>query len=115
MDSPSIEVIRLVIELVVGLLVTPFALVLWWMLRKLVADVVALEKTVQERDTAAREREAAHDKNLAEYKLHVSETFSTKNDLGKAMEQLVRSVDAVFNKLERIEDKLDSKADKAHA
>lgn len=108
MDSPSIEVIRLVIELVVGLLVTPFALVLWWMLRKLVADVAALEK-------AGQERTAAHDKNLAEYKLHVSETFSTKNDLGKAMEQLVRSVDAVFNKLERIEDKLDSKADKAHA
>ncbi len=108
MDNPSIEAIRIVIELVVGLLVTPFALVLWWMLRKLVADVQGLEK-------AAQERNNAHDKNLAEYKLHVSETFSTKNDLGKAMEQLVRSVDAVFNKLERIEDKLDSKADKVHS
>lgn len=108
MDSPSLELIRLGIELVVGLLVTPFALVLWWMLRKLVGDVASLEK-------AGQARAAAQDKDLGEYKLHVSETFSTKNDLGKVMEQLNRSVDAVFNKLERIEDKLDSKVDKAHS
>jgi septal ring factor EnvC (AmiA/AmiB activator) len=55
-------------------------------------------------DTSARE--------LAEFKLHCSETYSTKDDLTKAIEQFSRSIDAVFAKLERIEDKLDNKQDK---
>lgn len=50
---------------------------------------------------------------LGEFKLHCSETFSTKDDLTKAIEQFSRSIDAVFAKLERIEDKLDNKQDKA--
>ena len=104
----NFEVIKLAIELVVGLLVTPFALVLWWMLRKLVADMRLLERQI------ADDR-AAYEKALSEYKLHVSETYSTKNDLAKAMEQLGRAIEAVFAKLERIEDKLDQKADKAHS
>jgi hypothetical protein len=90
----DLETIKLVIELLVTVFVTPLACVLWWMLRKLVADVRDLERA------------------LADYKLHVSENFSTKNDLTKAIEQFSRSVDAVFMKLERIEDKLDMKADK---
>ncbi|RFP19198.1 MULTISPECIES: hypothetical protein [unclassified Duganella] len=108
MDKDSFELVRLIIELVVGLLVTPFALVLWWMLRKLVADVATLER-------AGQERHAMQEQRLAEYKLHAAENFSTKNDLGAAMSQVSRSIDAVFGKLERIEDKLDGKADKAHS
>ena len=81
-------------RIIAEFLVVPFAVVLWWMLRRLVADVRELEKEV------------------STYKLHVSETYSTKNDLTKAIEQFSRSIDAVFAKLERIEDKLDLKADK---
>ena len=87
------ESARLVTEIVVGLL-TAFGGVLWWIVRKLVADV--------------REGE----KELSAYKLHASETYSTKNDLAKAFEQIGEAIKAVFAKLERIDDKLDMKADK---
>lgn len=90
------EIARLVAELIVALLVTPFGIVLWWNFRTVKAQG---EKTKDD---------------LAAYKLHAAETYSTKNDLGKAIEQFSRSIDAVFAKLERIEDKLDSKADKGH-
>jgi hypothetical protein len=82
------EQIRLVIELVVGLFVTPLALILWWMYRRLVADVREIVK------------------ELSDFKLHASETYSTKNDLGKAIDQFSRSIDAVFAKLDKIDDKL---------
>lgn len=93
----NFESIRFVIELVVSLLVTPLGLVLWWNFRTL---KVQADKTKDD---------------LAAYKLHAAETYSTKNDLSKAIEQFSRSIDAVFAKLERIEDKLDLKADKVHA
>lgn len=51
-------------------------------------------------------------RELSEFKLHCSETYSTKDDLAKAFEHLSKAIDAVFAKLERIEDKLDSKQDK---
>lgn len=88
----DMETTRLIIEF----LAAPFAVVLWWNFRALKAQS---ERTKDE---------------LAEYKLHAAETYSTKNDLSKAIEQFSRSIDAVFAKLERIEDKLDSKADKAN-
>jgi hypothetical protein len=86
----DLEAARLIVEF----LAAPFAIVLWWNFRSVKAMA---EKTKEE---------------LAAYKLHAAETFSTKNDLGKAIEQFSRSIDAVFAKLERIEDKLDGKADK---
>lgn len=82
------ETIRFVLEIIVGCFVTPLAVILWWMLRKLVADVRDLEKA------------------LADYKLHASETYSTKVDLGKSFDQLSRSIEAVFAKLDKIDDKL---------
>ena len=50
--------------------------------------------------------------DLAEFKLHCSQTYSTKDDLSKAFDHLSRAIEAVFAKLERIEDKLDNKQDK---
>jgi hypothetical protein len=82
------ETIRFIAEMVLALFVTPLAFVLWWMLRRLVGDVRELEKA------------------LSEFKLHASETYSTKNDLGKAIDQFSRSIDAVFAKLDKIDDKL---------
>lgn len=89
----SFENTRLGIEVALGFL-SAFGGVLWWIVRKLVADVRETEK------------------DFSGYKLHVSEAYSTKSDLNKAFEQLGRSVEAVFAKLERIENKIDQKADK---
>lgn len=50
--------------------------------------------------------------DLAKYKIHIAETYVTQNELTKAIDAFHRSVDAIFAKLERIEDKLDHKQDK---
>lgn len=50
--------------------------------------------------------------DLQAYKLHASETYITQTDLSKAIENFGKAMEAVFKKLERIEDKLDLKADK---
>jgi septal ring factor EnvC (AmiA/AmiB activator) len=49
---------------------------------------------------------------LADFKLHCAESFVTSNTLEKALDNLNKTIGAVFAKLERIEDKLDLKADK---
>jgi hypothetical protein len=46
------------------------------------------------------------------FKLHCAESFVTSNTLEKALDNLNKTIGAVFAKLERIEDKLDLKADK---
>ncbi|NKI68976.1 hypothetical protein GN109_06050 [Collimonas pratensis] len=75
--------------------------VLGWNFKTLRADVVA----------ASTEREAVN-KDLQAYKLHVAETYVTQTDLSKAIDNFGKAIEAVFKKLERIEDKLDMKADK---
>lgn len=77
-----------------GAVATAIGTVAFWMFRSLVARVDAIE-----RDAAA-------------YKLHVAETYVTSNELGKAVDAFNRSIDAVFAKLDRIENKLDTKQDK---
>jgi hypothetical protein len=76
------------------LLLLGFATVLWFLLRKLISDVGAITKA------------------LADYKLHVAENYVTQSSLSKSMDALAGSIGEVFRKLERIEDKLDGKADK---
>lgn len=49
---------------------------------------------------------------LAEFKLHCSLTYGTKDDMAKAMQHIDKAIEAVFAKLDRIEDKLDKKVDK---
>ncbi len=91
------ENIRFVVETVVTVLVLPLAAVLWYLLK------------------GAREDLARLDARLADLKLHVSETYSTKTDLNTALNTFTRAVDLVFAKLDRIDDKLDGKADKVRA
>ncbi len=86
----ELETARWVIELVVG----GFSVVVWFLLRKLIADMGDLEKA------------------LAAYKLHVAETYVTQSGLTKAVENFSAGIGEVFRKLERIEDKLDLKQDK---
>ncbi len=73
---------------------------------------VGFAKVLHSNFHEVKERGETTARELAEFKLHCSETYSTKDDLTKAIEQFSRSIDAVFQKLERIEDKLDKKQDK---
>jgi len=75
--------------------------ILWWNFKALKADVVANAKSILELNA-----------DLQAYKLHVSESYVTQTDLSKAIDNFGKALEAVFKKLERIEDKLDMKADK---
>ncbi|WP_175969611.1 hypothetical protein [Burkholderia sp. BCC0322] len=68
--------------------------VLWWLLRGAHAKADAIAK------------------ELADFRLHVAESYVTSNTLQKALDGLTDTFKAVFAKLDRIEDKLDGKADK---
>jgi hypothetical protein len=68
--------------------------VVWWLFR-------TVHARVERAETA-----------LAEFKLHCAENYVTSNTLEKALDNLNKTIGAVFTKLERIEDKLDLKADK---
>lgn len=112
---------------IIQVLFLPLAGVLWWFFRKVITDHDNLEKAVHANaaeiaraaaDNAASNARAIADnaaisgKSLADYKLHVAETFVTKNDLSEVIKTFNRSVDAIFTKLDKIENKLDNKADK---
>lgn len=79
---------------VVELLITALAIILFWNFRSLKSEVVQVSAVL-----------ALVDKDLQQYKLHVSEHYATSSDMKSF-------IDAVFKKLDRIEDKLDKKADK---
>ncbi|MES2126641.1 MAG: hypothetical protein V4463_05160 [Pseudomonadota bacterium] len=89
----DIETIRVLAE-VVGI---PVFGVLGWALKKAIDDLRELEKA------------------MSEYKLHVAENYVTKNSLEKVIETFTRSNEAIMRQLERMDDKLDSKADRVHA
>jgi hypothetical protein len=77
-----------------GVVATAVGTVSFWLFRSLVARVDANEK------------------ELAEFKLEAAKTFVTSGALEKAIDRLSDSINAVFKKLERIDEKLDGKADK---
>jgi chromosome segregation ATPase len=70
-----------------GTIATAFGTVAWWAVRSIHA------------------RQNEFEKDLAAYKLHVAETYVNQNAFEKA-------VDVLSGKLDRIESKLDTKADK---
>lgn len=77
-----------------GAIMTGIGTVAWWAFRSIHARVEANEK------------------ELAEFKLEAAKTFVTSSALEKAIDRLSESINAVFKKLERIDEKLDGKADK---
>ena len=77
-----------------GAVATAIGTVGFWMFRNLVARVDANER------------------ELSEFKLEAAKTFVTSSALEKAIDRLSESINAVFKKLERIDEKLDGKADK---
>lgn len=89
----DVENVRFVANLVVLLLVTPLAFVLWHMMRR-TADLAA--QNMRELDA---------------FKLHSSETYATKADLVAANVRVERALEHLFEKLDRMDDKLDRRTD----
>lgn len=86
--------------------------VLGWNFKTLKAELVQEAASREKSDQEASIAREKLDRDLQSYKLHVAETYVTQSDLTKAIDTFSKSVEAVFKKLERIEDKLDNKADK---
>ncbi len=95
MGTVNFEAIRFFVELVIVLLITPFGMVLWSMLK------------------GNQRKGESNEKALLEYKLHAAETFASKPDLATAIENIVRGQDLMQRTLERIDGKLDRKVDKS--
>lgn len=79
---------------VVEMLIAALCGVMWFLMRGVMSDV----------RTQAKE--------LAAYKLHVAEKYVTQDGLTKALDGISSQIEAVFRKLDRIDEKLDGKADK---
>ena len=101
------EQIRLLVEIVVGALITPLAIVLWWNFRSLKSQADATQK------------------ELIDFKLHVATTHPTQDQLSKAIDGMTQAIREVFGQLnsirteiremsETFRDKLDGKADRSH-
>lgn len=82
----------------IGLIGTGAGTVVWYMFRGVAARVESNEK------------------ELAAFKLHCAETYVTSGALEKAIDRFSESINAVFKKLEQMDEKfdrrLDGKADK---
>ena len=81
-----------------GAIGTGIGTVAWWAFRSMHARIGEQEK------------------ELSAFKLHAAETYVTNSALEKAIDRFSASIDAVFKKLESMDEKfdrrLDSKADK---
>jgi hypothetical protein len=77
---------------------------------------VTLHKKVESNASDSAERAEKAEKALADFKLHCAETYVTSGALEKAIDRFSASIDAVFKKLEQLDEKfdrrLDMKADK---
>ena len=87
------------------LVLTGCGVVIWYLYRRTQVDIHSLNKRLDQTRTE-------FSKEMADYRLHVAESYVTNNELSKAIEAVHRSIDAVFELLHRIDDKIDRKADK---
>jgi hypothetical protein len=64
----------------------------------------------------AKEATLQVEKELADHKLHTSETYMTKTELTRAFDTISRSIESLGHSLgqrfDKVEEKLDRKADK---
>lgn len=70
---------RFLIEIVVAVLGTPFAIVMWFLIRKAINDIETIER------------------HFSDFQLYVANNYIHKDDFKQTM-------DAMFKKLDRIED-----------
>ena len=50
---------------------------------------------------------AHHEKQLAAYKLHVAETYTTKANMSEQTAQIMKAIDNVVTKIDRVSERLD--------
>jgi uncharacterized coiled-coil DUF342 family protein len=79
--------------------------VLGWMLKRSVSQ---MDQKLKDHDEAIQKRAD----ELATYKLHVAECYVTSNELTKAIDALNETIKGVFSRFDRLDLKLDNKADK---
>lgn len=114
----DMETVRFVVEIVVAVLLTPLAVVLWFMLRKMMAEIDELQKGSDKAVTEVK-------KELYEYKLYVANKYPTQDNMESLRTSVNELKDAVFSKLDRMgedirhmsdnfRDRLDLKQDKQH-
>ncbi len=97
----DLEATRFAVEIALAALATPFAIVIWFLLRKLISDVDQIKHS---QASALAELKKDHtvdiaklEKAITDHQLHVATIYVQKDDFGKFSE-------AVFKKLDRIED-----------
>ncbi len=78
-----------------------FATIYWKTAEKLRTDIDEQKKRADEIE-----------RQLAAFRLHVAENYVTNSDLTKAVDAFTSGLKEIFGKLERINERLDSKADK---
>jgi len=75
--------------------------IFWKIIEKLRTDIDEQKKKNDETE-----------RQLVAHRLHVAENYVTNAELAKAIEGMNKSFTEAFNKLDRISERLDSKADK---
>ena len=76
--------------------------VLWWIFRTVYARIEAAHARVEKAEDA-----------LDAFKLEAAKTYVTSNALEKALDNLNETIKMVFAKLERIDERLEKKVDRA--
>lgn len=88
----DLETARYVFSLMVGLVLVPFATVMWFLMRKMLDDQNKLKKA------------------LTDHQLDVALNYIQRPEFDKAVmaqkEDFNKAVDAIFKKLDRIEDRV---------
>lgn len=96
----DLETTRLTIEVVMAMLITPFAIVMWFLLRKLISDMAVLEKSMAEIQLQTAMK-------YVQKEDFVKALDSQKQDFIKALENQKEDFkglfDAVFKKLDSME------------
>jgi len=107
MDKEVFGYVLAVFQFVLG----AFGAVLWANFTEVKAEALRQATT-----TAAANDKVV--KEIADHRLHTAENYTTKNDLAKAFESLNRSLESVITgmnaRFDKLDNKLDSKADKGN-
>jgi predicted nucleic acid-binding Zn-ribbon protein len=87
-----------------GAVATGIFAVFGWVLRR---SISLLDEKMRAHDEALQKRA----EDLAAFKLHAAETYVTNSALEKAIDRFSTSIDAVFKKLESMDEKFDRRLD----
>lgn len=75
------------------------------------AAIVKVTRTIFDAAQKAEDKAHAVDKSLSDYKLHVSETYVSKNDMREALEPVMDSIKGVRAAVDTVNNRLDRAID----